>query len=95
MNMAIFHGLSAVLPLIFAMIATRSLDPEQYGVLRYALTILPFLSIFTLPGYGPITLKEVNCKEDIGILDITKIKVIVGSIFSLFFFFSFFSFQIY
>ena len=83
-NIAIFYGLSMALSLIFSVVATRHLDPERYGLLRYVLTILPFLSICTLPGYDTITLKEVNCEEEISILDITKIKVMVGSIFSVF-----------
>ena len=52
------QGLTVAHGLLFTFLATRFLDPETFGSLRYVMVLLPFFMLATLPSYDNLILRE-------------------------------------
>ena len=76
--------LTALHGLLFTFLAARYLSPEMFGELRFALLVLPFLMVATLPTFDNIVLREAASGSNLSLQSIVKVRFIfacVGAIF--------------
>lgn len=77
------HGLAIATTLVFSILCARLLNTSEFGELRYAMTLLPLLMAFNLPGFDTVILRTSSRRARLPLKRIMRARVIGGAIGSL------------
>jgi hypothetical protein len=75
---AISHGLLIAIALVFTIGGTHLLPAEEYGELRYAMTLLPLFMAFSLPDYDRIILRNAHLRKRVPLLEMFYVRAAAG-----------------
>lgn len=82
MKLVFASGLSQILgafhALLFTYLATNSLSPSEFGDVRYIMSILPILMLFSLPSYDGVILRSIVKKIRLSLFNVTIARVLGG-----------------
>ncbi len=80
LNAGFAHLLGMIIGFSFSLACARLMPAADFGELRYAMTWLPLLTVFSLPGFDSIILRNTSARISPPLLRILLLRMLGGAI---------------